>query len=129
MTTAPDTTAMLELLERIGAPALVQQFLKDVLPRDYRGTEGPALSKLASRLGWEAFAEWLTRFVSVQLPDSPTADLAATVAIVEGLCCNPGQMTAQRQTVCRAVAAQLEHTIRNWDAPKAPAFTSTKIQG
>ena len=31
-------------------------------------------------------------------------------------------MTAQRKTVCRAVAAELERTIRKWDSEKAMSY-------
>jgi hypothetical protein len=117
-----DAAAMLKLLGRIADPALAKQFLRDVLPRAYRGTEGPALARLADRLGWETLAGELTGFVAAQQPGSQTADLGATVAVVEGLCCARGKMAPERKAVCRAVAAELEQTIRQWDTEKETPF-------
>jgi hypothetical protein len=120
---APDTATMLKLLERIADPALVKEYVQEVLPKDHRGTEGLALCKLANRVGWEGLGEGLTRFVASRSPDSPTANLPAVVSIVEGLCCGPGEMTAERKAVCRAVANELENIIRRWDAPRDTDFS------
>jgi hypothetical protein len=126
---APHTTAMLQHLEQVADPALVTSFIQDVLPKDYRGTEGQALSRLAERLGWDRFGEGLTRFVSLQLPGTAGADLAATVSIVEGLCCSLGDPTAQRTTVCRAVAGEMEQTVRKWDTHKEAGYWFGKDAG
>ena len=119
----PEPVALLQQLERIGDAALVNQFIHEVLPRDYRGTEGEVLSRLVDRLGWETFSEGLTRFVALQEPSSETASLGPTVLIVEALCCAPGKMTARRKTACRAVAAELERTVRKWDTEKVDSWS------
>jgi hypothetical protein len=123
------TATMLQYLERMADPALVNQFIREALPRDYQGTEGEALSRLCERLGWDQFAEALTHFVASQLPDSEAARLGATAVIVEALCSGPGKMTSQRKAACRAVAAELERTIRQWDAQKERVHWGSERQG
>jgi hypothetical protein len=117
---SPAPAALLAELERIADPELVNRYVHVVLPRDYRGTEGEALSRLADRLGWDTFAEGLTRFVALQEPGSTAASLAQTVSVFEGLCCGPWAMTARRKAACRLVAAELEGILRRWDAEADP---------
>jgi hypothetical protein len=125
----PDIATMLAQLEQIADPTLVNQFVHDVLPRDYRGTEGEALCRIAGQLSWETVAEALTYFVAQQGPDNPSANLAASVSIVEALCCSAGKMTAQRRTACRSVADELERTIRQWDTHKDTTYWHRQRQG
>src|SRR5262249_38248500 len=62
-------------------------------------------------------------------PGSPTANLVSTASVVEGLCCSRGAMTEQRKAVCRAVAGELERTIRRWDTEKEALSWSSKGRG
>ena len=126
---AANSTAMLMLLEKIADPVLVKQFLHHVLPRGFRAADGAVLCRLGEQLGWQTLADGLTHFLAVQDPSQRTANLVELAALVEGLCCGPGKMTQQRKTVCRAVTAELERTIRKWDAQKDVPFWSRKEEG
>jgi len=109
---------MLKRLGEIADPELVMRFLQEVLPNDYAGTEGPILSELCVRLGWDHLAQPLTRFVSLQTPASRTASLAATVAIFSQLCCHAADMTPERKAACTSMALELKHLISKWDSHK-----------
>ena len=109
---------LLTQLERLADPTLVNLFIQEVLTKDYMGTEGPLLSILCDRLGWQTFSQALTGFVSSQAPTESTASLAATVSIVKDLCCSPPSMKAERQTTCRAAVVELERLITTWDSHK-----------
>jgi predicted 2-oxoglutarate/Fe(II)-dependent dioxygenase YbiX len=110
--------AMLKLLAKLADPALVDHFIKQVLPRDYEGTEGEPLRKLSDEFGWHTFARGLTQFITSQSPESQTASLKGTVAVVEGLCCGRGPMTPERQGVCKTLGEKLIATITAWDTHK-----------
>ena len=106
---------MLKHLECIAEPALINSFIRGVLTRDYNGTEGTILSKICDKFGWETFAKSLTNFVTSQLPESKTVSLKKTISIFEELCCSSVRMTSERWVLCKALAAEVEHLINEWD--------------
>ena len=109
------TARMLKLLERIGDVALVQRFLRDVLPKDFDGSEGKSLGRLFKRLGWEVFADDLRYFIGLQKPADPFTELSHIVSICESLCCDAPAMTQERRAVCVSLADPLAQIIQNWD--------------
>jgi hypothetical protein len=106
---------MLKLLERIGSEELVGRFLRDVLPKDFDGSEGKALHRLCQRFGWETCGAALHHFLAQQKPEDPYARLDQIVSICEPLCCDPPVLTAERRTVCAALADALARVIQSWD--------------
>lgn len=116
---------MLSQLERLADPGLVNRFIHEILAKDCTGTEGPLLSGLCDKLGWQTFAQALTDFVTSQVPSQPTASLTATVSIFKDLCCSASsssssssRITAKRQATCRAMAGELQQVITSWDSHK-----------
>lgn len=107
---------MLTLLDRIGAADLAIRFVRDILPSECDGNEGPVLSRLGSRFGWQPLAEPLKHLFATQKPVDYSSKLATPVTIFEGLCCSPPAMTDERRSVCIALADELERIIERWDA-------------
>jgi hypothetical protein len=106
---------MLKLLERIGTEELVERFLRDVLPKDFDGSEGKALHRLCQRFGWETCGAALHNFLAQQKPEDHYARLEHIVSICEPLCCDPPALTGERRTVCAALADALARVIQSWD--------------
>lgn len=110
------STRMLNLLDQIGAADLAVRFVRDIFPTACDGGEGPVLSRLGSRFGWQPLAEPLMRFFAKQTPADRSSELATPVAVFEGLCCSSPAMTPQRRSVCIALADELERMLQRWDA-------------
>lgn len=125
------STRMLTLLDQIGAVDLAARFVRDTLPTVCDGSEGPVLSRLGSRFGWQPLGEPLKHFFAAQKPVDYLSKLATPVAIFSGLCCAPPAMTDQRRSVCIALANELEQMIQRWDAHqdqnRYPSETRTGI--
>jgi hypothetical protein len=113
---------MLTLLDRIGAADLAVRFVNDILPTHAGGDEGPVLSRLGSRFGWQLLAEPLQHFFASRKPDDYSAKLATPVTIFEGLCCNPPAMTDERRAVCVRLADEVEHILERWDQRREQAW-------
>ena len=109
------STRMLTLLDQIGAADLAVSFVRDILSSACDGSEGPVLSRLGSRFGWQPLAQPLNQFLAKQNPSDYSSKLATPVAIFEDLCCSPPTMTDERRGVCTALADELERTIQRWD--------------
>lgn len=124
------TARMLKVLERIGTVELVGQFLRDVLPKDFDGSEGDALVRLCERFGWESFASELGGLAAQQKPtDDFTAafsDLAQLVSLCRPLYCGPPPLTAARRTVCEGLADELVRAIERWDGEKRASHRSER---
>lgn len=114
---------MLMLLERIDAENLVQQFVRDVLPKDYDGSEGQPLVRICGRLGWKSLLEPLFGFFASQAPEQGNGHLAAAVAIFEALCCNKPAMTDERRATCQAIADAVEQVITRCDGYRRNAWS------
>jgi hypothetical protein len=114
------STRMLTVLDRIGAADLAVRFVRDILPTDCHGSEGPVLTRLGSRFGWQPLAEPLQHFFRQQQPADYSSKLATPVTIFEGLCCSPPAMTAERCAVCTALADEVEQILQRWDGRQEP---------
>ncbi len=106
---------MLKVLERIGDPKLAERFLRDVLPKDFDGSEGKALLQVCERFGWEVLAPELRHFLTQHDPDDDFIKLGEIVPICEVLCCAPPEPTPERRAVCRSLADPLERLIERCD--------------
>jgi hypothetical protein len=106
---------MLELLPKIGTADLARRFLRDVLPRDFDGTEGKALHALCQHFGWSDFGAELRDLIAQQEPDNYVPELKQIVALCTPLCCDPPALSVERRTVCIDLAAALVQTIERWD--------------
>jgi hypothetical protein len=106
---------MLTVLDRIGAADLAARFVRHILPTDCDGSEGPVLSRLGNRFGWQVLAEPLQHFFAQQKPADYSSNLATPVTIFEGLCSIPPAMTDERRAVCVALADELEQILERWD--------------
>lgn len=116
------TQRMLTVLERIGTAELVRQFLRDVLPNDFDGSEGPSLVRLCERLGWEALTADLLALVARQKPrddySAPPTELGQIVSMCRPLFCGPPRLTAARRKACEALADELVRAIERWDGAR-----------
>jgi hypothetical protein len=113
---------MLKLLERIGTADLAQRFLRDVLPKDFDGSEGQAVFRLCQRFGWGPFAATLRAFISQQKPEDHFTRLEQIVSICERLCCASPALTEERRAVCVSLADELAQVIERWDAGRTVAW-------
>jgi predicted 2-oxoglutarate/Fe(II)-dependent dioxygenase YbiX len=106
---------MLGVLDRLETPDLSSRFVHDILPTDCDGSEGPVLSRLASRLGWQRFVEPLQHFFANQNPGGYSSKLATPVTIFKELCCSPPAMTDERRAVCIVLSDAVEAMVQRWD--------------
>ena len=106
---------MLELLETIGTPELLERFLTDVLPKDFDGSEGKALHQLFHRFGWQRFETALRSFLAQQKPENYLTRIGQVVSICVPLCCDPPALTQERRAVCVSLADPLAELIDRWD--------------
>jgi hypothetical protein len=113
---------MLTILARIGTPELVGHFLRDVLPKDFDGSEGKALLQLCQRFGWAPFAAELRQVIDQQKPGDYFTELPQLVALCEPLCCAPPALTEERRAVCVDLADALAKAIERWDKKPASAW-------
>jgi len=107
---------MLKLLERVGTAELVERFIRDVLPKDFDGSEGNSLHRLCERSGWEPLGAALRDFLAQQKPEDHFARLDQIVSICEALCGDSPALTAERRAVCASLADELAEVVGRWDA-------------
>ncbi len=110
------STRMLTLLEQLGESDLVVRFVRDILPTACEGDEGPILSRLGDRFGWQPLTEPLRQLVAEQKPTKSRAKLAMPVSLFADLCCSPPKMTNERRAICGKLADELEQITELWDA-------------
>lgn len=108
------TGRMLKVLERVGTVELAQRCLREVLPKDFDGSEGKSICRLCQRFGWTAFAGALREFLMQQRPDNYVTELGKIVSICDPLCCDPPALTKVRGAVCVALAEELVNVIERW---------------
>jgi hypothetical protein len=113
---------MLAVLERIGTADLAQRFVRDVLPKDFDGSEGKALHRLGRQLGWEPFATELRTLIAHQKPEDYFTGLKPIVSLCEPICCDPPALTEERRAVCTALADELAKAIERWDKKPTAAW-------
>jgi predicted 2-oxoglutarate/Fe(II)-dependent dioxygenase YbiX len=114
---------MLTVLERIEAPDLAARFVHDILPTDCHGGEGPILSRLGNRFGWQLLAEPLQCFFASQKPGDYASKLATPVGIFEAMCASPPALTDDRRGVCVALADEVEKILERWDDRREQAWS------
>ena len=62
---------MLKLLERVGTAELAERFVREILPKEFDGSEGKPLHRLCRRFGWEPFAAPFRDFLAQQKAEDP----------------------------------------------------------
>lgn len=118
---------MLEILDRLDAADLAERFVRDVLPKDFDGSEGTALLRPCERFGWERFRPALRNLVDQQKPDDYFASLASIVALCRPLCCDPPLLTDKRRAVCLELADALRRAIERWDTKPASSYDDEEL--
>ncbi len=115
---------MLMLLERIGTLDLAQRFVREILPKDFNGSEGKALQRLCQHFGWEHFAAELHDLLANQKPGDydQSSDLSAIVSLIEPICTEPPALTDERRKVCVDLAELLAQVIERRDQKPVPAW-------
>ena len=122
---APLSGLMLRCLARLGEPALGVRFLREVLWRDYDGSEGPALVEMAEALGWSNIRPGLEAFLLSQSPES--GSLKSLLTIVE---CLIGQRPSEeRGEICRQVFPSLEVALAAFDARPRTEYERSHLIG
>ena len=113
---------MLTLLERIGTLDLAQRFVREILPKDFNGSEGKALQRLCQHFGWEHFAAELHDLLANLKPenDYQSKRLGAIVLLFEPIFTEPPALTDERRKVCVDLAGLLAQVIERWDQKSAP---------
>jgi predicted 2-oxoglutarate/Fe(II)-dependent dioxygenase YbiX len=106
---------MLKLLERVGTAELAERFVREILPKDFDGSEGKPLHRLCRRFGWEPFAAPFRDFLAQQKAEDPFARLEQIMSICDALCCDPPALTEERRAVCVSLVAPLAQVIQRWD--------------
>jgi hypothetical protein len=106
---------MLRVLEHVGDKKLAMQFLCDVFPGNFTGSEGKALCGLCQRLGWKALVPGIQEFLSEQKPANYGTRLNQIVAVCEHLCCDPPALTRERRAAAALIADELMKVVERWD--------------
>jgi hypothetical protein len=119
---------MLALLERIGTLDLAQRFVREILPKDFSGSEGKALERLCRHFGWEHFGGALRDLLLSQEPGDHyrTISLSAIVSLLEPLFSDPPAMTDERRKVCVELADLVEQLIERWDQKPVRAWLGSE---
>ena len=115
---------MLSALERIGSPEIVEHFVRDVLPKDFDGSEGKTLLRLCEKFGWGLHGAALRKLIEQQKPTDYFARIQPTVALFRPLCCDPPSLTNDRRKVCLELADALIEAIERWDKRVAQWYSS-----
>jgi hypothetical protein len=97
---------------------LALRFLREVLPKDFNGSEGKVLPRLLKRFGWEELAGALRDFLDQQKPQDHLARLHAVVAVCEPVC----RVSPPAGPSRAALANALARVIERWDAVPASAW-------
>jgi predicted 2-oxoglutarate/Fe(II)-dependent dioxygenase YbiX len=113
---------MLTLLERIGTVELAQRVVREILPKDFDGSEGKALQRLCQHFGWEHFGAELHDLLANQKPeyDYRSSRLSAIVSLIEPLYTGPPALTHERRKVCADLADPLVQVLAHWDQKSVP---------
>lgn len=125
----PDYPArMLKMIECIGNEKLSRRFIRDVLPKDFDGSEGHSLVRLCERFGWPSFADELRSLVVQQEPTDDFAAAFAEVPQIISLCrplfSDPPPMSPARRNVCEGLADELVRIIECCDSDKRRSYRS-----
>jgi hypothetical protein len=106
---------MLDVLVRVGTLDLVQAFLRDVLPKDFDGSEGKSLLAMGQKFGVKPLGLMLCKLVEQQKPADYWTDLSTIVAVCRPLCCDAPPLTEDRRKVCRLLADALMAAVERWN--------------
>lgn len=124
------TGRLLAQLDRLEATELAEQFVSDVLLRQCKGDEGPALARLAERIGWRRWTPLLKRlFASHVYEKDRYADptkLIGAASLFSGLCCSPPTMSAERRAACQKLADEVDRVLESCDAARRDSFFERK---
>ncbi|HUE71554.1 MAG TPA: 2OG-Fe(II) oxygenase [Pirellulaceae bacterium] len=106
---------MLKILDRLGSQELAERFVRDVLPKDFDGSEGKALLSLGKRFGFAPLGAALCVLVDQQKPDDYFTKLGPVVALSRALCSQPPAWTDERRTACLNLSEALARAIERFD--------------
>lgn len=113
---------MLTVLERIGTVALADRFVRDVLPTDFTGRDGEALTRLCERFGWEALRPALAAFLERQQPGPYQNEPARVLSLLAPLYDEPATWSAERRAACVHVAHEVDQLLQRWDPKRTPVY-------
>ena len=103
------------------------RFLRDVLPKNFNGSEGKALHELCQRIGWKALAPAIREFLAQQKPADYRTHLNQIVTICEHLCCDPPALSKERRAACGLIADELMKVVERWDKVPANRWDSDRF--
>jgi hypothetical protein len=106
-----DHSLVARLLMELEDPALVRQYLVEVMPRDGDAALDESFAAFAQRHGWETFALALTRLL-----DESTAETIARNAALLELLCRKRDKDAGRIELCRPLAERAVAALEKLDA-------------
>ncbi|HEY2412127.1 MAG TPA: 2OG-Fe(II) oxygenase [Pirellulaceae bacterium] len=106
---------MLDVLLRIGTLELVETFLRDVLPKDFDGSEGKSLLAMGQKFGLAPLGPLLCVLIEQQKPTDYFTDLSTIVAVCRPLCCDAPSPADDRRKACRELADALMAAALRWD--------------
>ena len=112
---------MLEQLDLIGELAPVKRFLSDILPRDFRGDEGPQLVILCHHFGWQELAPHLRSLFQTDAHED--GEYLGPLANIFGDLCS-GASSKEQKALCAEFGDDLMQTLKTYDAQ---ALTRTPI--
>jgi hypothetical protein len=115
---------MLEILQRIGTPELLEHFVRDVLPKDFDGSEGKTLLRLCEKFGWGLHGAALRKLIEQQKPTDYFARIQPIVALFRPLCCDSPPLSDERRAVCAELADALIEAIERWDKKATTGYGS-----
>lgn len=113
---------MLAVLEQIGTVDLASQFVREVLPLDFRGSEGAALCRVCERFGWEALRPALAAVLERQQPAAWEVAPIRLLSLLAPLYARPSSWTPERRTVCTSLAHDLAGVIERWSNRSGPVY-------
>jgi hypothetical protein len=105
---------MLDALLRVGTPELVETFLRDVLPKDFDGSEGKTLLAVGQKFGFAPLGPLVCKLIEQQKPADYWTDLSTIVAVCRPLCTGAPPLTEDRRKVCRELADALMAAVEQW---------------
>jgi hypothetical protein len=113
---------MLIVLHRLAAADLAEKFLREVLPKDFDGSEGDTLLKLSKQLHWQVIGQTLAHLVDQQQPKDYFARLLPIVKLCQPVCCDQPPVKGDRRIACQRIAEALAGAIERWDTTSAQNY-------
>lgn len=113
---------MLAVLKKIGTIELVLQYLRDVLPIEFTGDEGPTIRCFCERFGWDALHPALAAFIEGQRPNPSRTAPTGLICLLEPLYDKPDIWSSKRRRVCESLANDLAQVLDSWESRPTSSY-------